>query len=176
MSHPALPRSLKAALITASLSGAGIGVLTETYTAYWEGDVHHVYQDVAGIPTVCYGHTGPDVHPGDRYTEKQCRILLRKDLAAAREVIRRNVTVPLTPGQWVALASFVYNVGEKNFERSTLLRRLNAGDTAGACAEFRRWVYVGHRVLPWQVTRREAGEWLCLNGLPAAPNATGAAE
>lgn len=64
-----------------------------------------------------------------------------------------------------ALASFVYNVGEGQFSRSTLLRKLNAGDAREACAELSRWVYAGGRVLTGLVKRRAAERELCEVGL-----------
>ncbi len=64
-----------------------------------------------------------------------------------------------------ALASFVYNVGETQFSRSTLLRKLNAGDVKGACAELSRWVYAGGKVYKGLVNRRMAERELCEQGL-----------
>ena len=54
--------------------------------------------------------------------------------------------VALTPLQQGALADFVYNLGAKNFRSSTLLRLLNAGDYAGAAAQFDRWDMAGGKM------------------------------
>jgi lysozyme len=65
------------------------------------------------------------------------------------------VTVPLNQNQFDALVSFTENEGATSFEESTLLRLLNAGDYAGAAAQFDRWVYQKGRVLPGLVDRRQ---------------------
>ena len=49
------------------------------------------------------------------------------------------VNVPLTQGQFDALVSLVFNIGAGQLQRSTLLRKLNAGDLAEAAEEFLRW-------------------------------------
>jgi lysozyme len=60
--------------------------------------------------------------------------------------------------------SFAYNVGGGNYCGSTLVRKLNAGDTAGACNELTRWTRAKGIVLPGLVKRREAERQLCLQG------------
>ena len=77
--------------------------------------------------------------------------------------ISAQVALPEPPR--AALASFVYNVGEGNFARSTLLRKLNQGDLRGACHELSRWVYAGGRKLNGLVSRRATERELCLAGL-----------
>ena len=67
------------------------------------------------------------------------------------------VKVPLNPNQFGALTSFTYNLGAGNLRSSTLLRKLNAGDYAGAAAEFARWNKAGGKVLKG-LTRRRAAE------------------
>ena len=64
-----------------------------------------------------------------------------------------------------ALGSFVYNVGERQFSSSTLLRLLNSGDVLGACAQLSRWVYAGGKQLAGLVNRRAAERELCEVGL-----------
>ncbi|MCY1305462.1 Lysozyme RrrD [compost metagenome] len=65
--------------------------------------------------------------------------------------------VPLSQGQFDALASFVFNLGSGNLQCSTLLRKLNAKDYAGAADEFPRWNKAGGKVLAG-LTRRRAAE------------------
>jgi GH24 family phage-related lysozyme (muramidase) len=66
------------------------------------------------------------------------------------------VRVPLDDAQFGALASFAFNLGVPNLRASTLLKKLNEGDYAGASAEFARWVRAGGRVLSGLVERRNA--------------------
>jgi lysozyme len=62
--------------------------------------------------------------------------------------------VSLNQGQYDALVDFTYNLGPAALQGSTLLRKLNAGDYAGAAAEFPKWCHAGRAVLPGLVTRR----------------------
>lgn len=138
--------------------------------AQFEGFSAVPYFCPAGVLTIGYGSTrgadGGPVKMSDRVTPAQARGLLTRDLAGAASAVARRVTVPLTAGQHAALCSFIYNVGEgrprehpkgpAGFAGSTLLRKLNAGDYAGAADEFAHWTRGGGRVLPGLVKRREA--------------------
>lgn len=104
--------------------------------------------------TIGYGHTA-GVKPGDTCTLEQGHALLEGDVAWAVEAVNRAVTVPLTQSQFDALVSFVYNVGAPAFFTSTLLKKLDAGDYAGAAAEFARWNHQGGEVLEGLTVRRE---------------------
>jgi lysozyme len=82
--------------------------------------------------------------------------LLRKDLAEVAAGILARVRAPLTQGQFDALCSFVFNVGLGHFGSSTLLKKLNAGDYAGAASEFLRWDKASGKSLPGLRERRSA--------------------
>ena len=111
----------------------------------------------SGAPwTAGWGHTGPDVHPGMLVTRDMAGAWLRADVAASVEEVKRAVQVELNQEEFDALVDFVFNIGNGNFETSTLLRKLNAGDTDGAIAEFARWNKAGGVVLAGLVKRREA--------------------
>lgn len=105
--------------------------------------------------TIGYGHTA-GVRRGDTCTAEQAEAWLREDIKYAAACIKHRVDVPLTQGQFDALGSFVYNVGQGQFGNSTLLRLLNAGDTAGAGAQFARWNRGKSGVLPGLVNRRKS--------------------
>lgn len=125
-------------------------------TEQFEGLRLTAYQDSVGVWTIGYGHTGPDVQPGLTITQEQASALLLQDVAGAVAAVNRLVTVPLTQNQFDALVDFTFNVGQGNLASSTLLRELNAGNTAGAAAQFLVWVYAGGVQLPGLVTRRQA--------------------
>jgi len=97
------------------------------------------YKDIAGIWTVGYGHVILPSEKLDTITPEKAEQILRKDLKIAESVVNRYVSVPLTPGQFDALVSLVFNIGEGNFSGSTLLEKLNKYDYQGALAEFPRW-------------------------------------
>lgn len=109
-----------------------------------------------GTLTIGYGHTGHAAFPGHQIDTAQGEALLSEDLADARKAIYNHVKAPLQQGQYDALCSFIYNVGTGNFQRSTLLKKLNAGDVDGAGMEFRRWIYSKGKRLKGLEIRRTA--------------------
>lgn len=113
------------------------------------------YKDAVGIWTIGWGHTA-GVMPGDVVSERQAEAYFEDDLADAVRSVRRRVAVPLDQGQFDALVSFVFNIGDRKFADSTLLKRLNVGNYAGAEAWIQRWVYAGGKKLPGLVRRRSA--------------------
>lgn len=118
---------------------------------------------VTGEPwTIGYGHTR-GVRRGDVCDEAQATAWLREDLRAAEGAVRHLVDVPLSQGQFDALSSFVFNIGAAAFGNSTLLRLLNAGDSAGAAEQFKRWVNGADGPLPGLVVRRAAERDLFLS-------------
>lgn len=100
----------------------------------WEGLRLVGYLCPAGIPTVGYGHTGPEVRVGMHITERQADAFLTADVQWAEGVIERTVDRELTQNQFDALTSLIFNIGEGNWSSSTARRRLNAGDIEGAAA------------------------------------------
>ena len=132
--------------------------------SWYEGKRNNAYLDAVGIPTICYGHTGT-AKLGQTLTDAECDALLERDLGVAFAAVDRHTTVELPVERRAALASFVFNIGEGAFKSSTLLRKLNAGDTAGACKELDRWVYAGGKVLEGLVKRRATERELCEVGL-----------
>ncbi|EOV2303028.1 TPA: lysozyme [Yersinia enterocolitica] len=145
-------------------SAAGALAMAAVLIPSLEGVEHKPYQDVIGVWTVCYGHTGKDIMLGKIYTEAECRALLDKDLRTTAAQIDPYIKKPIPDTTRAALYSFAYNVGAGNFKTSTLLHRINQGDTAGACDQLRRWTYAGGK--PWKglQNRREIERELCLAG------------
>ena len=127
----------------------------------FEGVHNRAYYDPPGIATICYGHTA-GVKITDVANDQKCVALLNEDVKKTEATINRLVKVPMPETRKAALVDFVYNVGEPKFSHSTLLKKLNTGDTVGACNELTRWVYSGGKKLPGLVKRREAEKELCL--------------
>lgn len=138
---------------------AALAVSTPLVMTY-EGDELQAYLDPVDIPTICYGHT-EGVKLGQTKTQEQCEALLKGELGNVIAQIDLLVTAPLPATRLAALGSFAYNVGLGNFKKSTLLRRLNAGEGAAACSELDRWVYAGGKKLPGLVSRRTTERWVC---------------
>ncbi len=130
-------------------SQAGIELIKE-----YEGLRLKVYKDSAGLPTIGYGHL---IKPGENFaagiTEKQAEQMLVVDLVTAEDAVKKWVSVALSKGQFDALVSLVFNIGVGSFRKSTLLRKLIAGDVAGAAAEILKWDKVGGRVVEGLVRR-----------------------
>lgn len=123
--------------------------------AAYEGYSSTAYSPVPGDkPTIGFGATA-GVKDGDRTTPVKAVQRLARDAELTRAGIARCVSVPLTQNELDVYVSFAYNMGTANFCKSTMAKKLNAGDYAGACAELRRWVYFRKTKLPGLVSRRE---------------------
>lgn len=105
----------------------------------FEGLELEAYQDIAGIWTIGYGHTGDDVQPGMKLSEREAEELLRRDLKPREQAVSSAVKVSLNQNEFDALVSFVYNVGAAAFRGSTALKRLNRGDRVGAADALTWW-------------------------------------
>lgn len=121
----------------------------------FEGCRLDAYQDAAGVWTIGYGHT-KGVQAGDSITQEQAEAFLLDDAQDAADGVLGAVKVPLTDGQFGALVDFVFNLGPGALAKSTLLRKLNAGDYAGAQAEFAKWCHAGGRFYAGLLRRRKA--------------------
>jgi len=113
--------------------------------------------------TIGYGRAH-GVNPGDTFTLEEAEAWLTEDMAEAYSVIDKAVTVPLSNQQRDALCSFVFNVGGGAFQKSTLLRLLNAGDYNGASDQLLRWNKAGGRVMRGLTLRRRKERALFLSG------------
>jgi lysozyme len=149
-----------------------------------EGKSYTAYPDTGGLWTIGIGHL---IVPGDgllslsafalvngRYIvtdipavkalgldENAVQNLFNNDLSDAENTVKSYVVVPLTQGQFDALVDFVFNLGAGNLGNSTLLKRINARDYAGAATEFAKWINgrdaQGNLVqIPGLIARRQA--------------------
>jgi len=156
------------------VNDAGLNLI-KSYEGIQDGDPQTVnidpYLDPVGIWTIGWGHA---ISAGGSYlrgkadrkaafalypggiTLQQADALLRGDVLDTCRDVESLVEVPLTDNQFAALVSFTFNLGLGNLAKSTLLRKLNDGDFAGAAAEFPRWNKAGGKVLEGLVKRRAA--------------------
>lgn len=136
------------------------------FVAKWEGFLPVAYLDTIASPpvyTIAFGHTGPDVHAGQRVTRAQGLRLLTHDLRTAARTVRHYIHVKLTARQRIALISIVFNCGPAAVVGSTLAAKLNAGDYKGAADEFLKWSHAGGVVVEGLLNRRKAERWMFLH-------------
>lgn len=127
-------------------------------TELFEGCKLIAYPDPAtgGKPwTIGYGHT-KGVSKGMRCTKEQAEKWLLEDVQESVDAVNKYVQVELTQGMFDSLVDFVFNLGEGNFFKSTLLRKLNNRDYKGADAEFIKWNKAAGKVMDGLTKRRLA--------------------
>lgn len=124
-----------------------------------EGFKAKAYQDSGGVWTIGFGHVIKEKESGlftAILTREQATSILKADVAIAEAAVNRLVTVPLKQEQFDALVSFVFNIGEGQFARSTLLKKLNAGHCCAVPDEMRRFKYDNGKVVAGLIARRAA--------------------
>jgi lysozyme len=133
-------------------SPAAIGIIK-----HFEGYSPVVYEDAAGYPTIGFGHL---VKPGEKFTEpllgEAAEKLLEQDVAPKVAAVNARVSVPLFQGQFDAVVSWTYNLGEGALKHSTMLKKINAARHEEVPGQMKRWNKAGGRVLKGLERRREA--------------------
>ena len=162
---------------TVAAIGGALVIGSATLVTKWidfEGTRYPVYLDIGGVPTVCEGHTGPDVKLGDVWTPEQCNAVLAKNVDKFSQGVLGCVKVALTQNEFDAFVLFAANVGLHGFcNQSRAIRELNAGRKAEACNALAyndkgqpAWSYVGKRFVPGLHRRRLEERALCLTPTP----------
>lgn len=132
----------------------------------YEGLHLTVYRCPAGILTIGYGHT-KTAQPSMKINKEMAEILLEQDLTDVENAIKRLVKVPLSQNQFDALVSFIFNIGETKFSKSTLLKYINENKILQAGEEFMKWTKArqpgGLKELPGLVKRRAEEKTLFLS-------------
>jgi lysozyme len=140
-----------------ALSAAGLVAL-----ASWESFRSEPYKDIGGVLTDGFGNTN-QVVPGKAVTVPQALDTLLKNVKTAEQAVNTCITQPMTQGEYDAFVKFTFNVGNRAFCNSTLVRKFNAGNNVGACNELSKWVYVKGQRVQGLANRREAERKLCLS-------------
>ena len=141
------------------VSNAGLEEIVEH-----EGEILRVYKDPIGLPTLGVGHLltpaeRREMPVGTKITKAQSRAYLRKDLARFERCVNEAVKVQINQNQFDALVSLAFNIGEANFEGSSVVRLLNQKNYLDAANAFLRWNKAKENgvltVLPGLTTRRK---------------------
>lgn len=149
-----IKRSQIAALVLSASALVGIA----THESY-RGEA---YIPVPGdVPTIGFGTT-ESVKLGDKITPERALVRLLADANSYEREVKRCVTAPLYQYEYDAYLSLAYNIGTGAFCKSTLVKKANAGDYAGACSEILRWNRAGGKVLNGLTKRREAEHKQCM--------------
>ena len=127
-----------------------------------EGFRSHPYRDSSGVWTIGCGATreadGSAVTASTTpITLEQAHLLCQRDLQGAATDLGRLVRVVIDEGQAAALISWVYNLGQPRVTNSTLLWRLNNGQSDAVPAEFAKWNLIDN-VPSLGLTRRRWAE------------------
>lgn len=112
------------------------------------------YLDPVGVATIGYGHTKGVRLNDPEITEYDANRLLAEDLVLYEKAVNEMVEVSVSQNQFDALISFSFNLGIGALRGSTLLKKLNAGETCSN--EFLRWNMAGGKAIPGLARRRQA--------------------
>ena len=133
----------------------------------FEGCLLKASNKLDGVWTIGYGQTGryygKRVCRGMTTTKAEAHAWLRDhSIKTYEDAVTQAVKVPLNQNQFDALVSFTYNVGVGALKQSTALRKLNAGDYAGAADALTMWTKCRRKVLAGLVRRRKEERTLFL--------------
>ncbi|MDM1248525.1 lysozyme [Acinetobacter sp. R933-2] len=124
----------------------------------FEGLQLEAYKDTGGVWTIGFGTikypNGISVKKGDTCTIQQAEQWLKNDCKWVDTCLDKNIKVHLNQNQFDALASFVYNIGETAFVKSTMLALINENSLTLAASQFDRWVYDNGKKIQGLVNRR----------------------
>ena len=131
--------------------------LATTLITQFENCKRTAYPDpgTGGEPwTIGWGSTGPSITRGVTWTQTQADADLDHRVTALGAVVDHALTTPASDYEKAALISLAYNIGATNFATSTLVKLFNAGDVAGAAAQFERWDHAGGKEMAGLLRRR----------------------
>lgn len=150
------------------LVGTATAALVTGITVF-EGTRYEPYKDIAGIPTVCQGHTGKDIDMDKLYTKEECRKILTKDIQSHGNGVLNCITVPIKQEEYDAYTMFAFNVGVSAFCNSRANKLLSGNNHTAACNAIATgpdgkpsWSYVNGKLVAGLQRRRQYERDLCL--------------
>ena len=129
------PKKVVACAALAALLGSGVAAnYAINTTADFEGYVPEGYVDPVGIPTKCWGDTR-NVIVGHEYSFEECSRSLNEHMVELVRPLTRCIRdfADLPDKTKAAIASMTYNIGSGAMCKSSIVKKLNAGDLEGAC-------------------------------------------
>ena len=127
-----------------------------------EGYKDNAYIPLAGdIPTIGFGTTS-GVKLGDRTTPEKALQMAMRDVQSYEGAVKSCVKVTLSQNEYDAFISLSYNIGTGAFCKSTLVKKLNAGDYEGACKQILLWDKFNGKPLAGLTKRRQEEYKKCL--------------
>ena len=169
--------TMRTRTIIASLTLSAAGLIGIATSEGWEPVAR---PPVPGdVPTGGFGSTRSESGPmktGERIDPVRGLILLQRDASEAERVVRRCAPVPMHQHEFDAFVSLAYNIGPgkagvkdgfcelKSGRPSTIVRKLLAGDYAGACDALLDWDNFNGKPLRGLTLRRERERAQCLGG------------
>ena len=141
------------------------------FIAAQESFVGHVYYDIAGVPTIGFGHV---LKMGDPIvvTRDQALAILQHDVASAEAAVNADVKASLSQNQFNALVDFTFNCGTGALATSALLVFVNQGNFEAAAGEFIKWCHArvnGRFVEVEGLKRRRLAEAAMFSAAPPPP-------
>jgi len=146
------------------VAGLGLSAAALVGILLSEGYRDRAYQPVPNDRiTIGFGTT-EGVKPHDRITPPKALTRALTDVQKFEGAVKQCVRVPLYQNEYDSYISLSYNIGSKAFCGSTLVKKLNARDYAGACREILNWVYFKGRRLRGLEVRRQGEYQTCMGG------------
>lgn len=150
-----MSNKVKASIAAATITAATAFIVT------WEGNRTKPYFDIVSVPTACAGVT-KGIDFSHIYTADECAKMNAGQILTHAQEVMACVTRPISQNETVAIVSLAYNVGSNAICKSTLVRKLNAGEPY--CDEFLKWNRAGGREVQGLTNRRNSERNLCLKG------------
>lgn len=151
--------------------GAGGGIaaaiaLAVPLISQWEGHRSHAYHDVAGVLTVCTGHTGRDIVVKHVYSDGECKVLLTSDVQSTVDgVLKTSPQLEFKPYVLAATISFSYNIGVGAYSHSSVARDFNSGNYKQGCRDMLKYTYAGGKYSQGLANRRASEYAICMKGV-----------
>lgn len=165
-----------------AIAAAACCALAAPLVTQFEGRVTRTYPDVVygwKVPTACDGHTGPELRAGQTFTNAECEAMLHQDLTKEFDGLAECMPLDAPSNELAAYLSLAHNIGAGAVCRSSIPRKVKAGQHAAACATISEFRFVGGRdcALPefarvcGGIIRRRAAERSLCEGLLTASSA-----